>query len=114
MNNVVATPNGLGYLTCHDNLTLVDLLNFKNVSQDKIHVVMKYLISCDGPLLWRLGDELLFSKNGDNNSYTSSIWINSIDWNCLNSCEVTETRRQFRKLVQERNKLNTDITIKYQ
>ena len=79
----------INYMSAHDNNTLWDKLLLSNPdssdeqrrSMNKLGAAI-VLISRGSPF-WQAGEEMLRTKDGDENSYKSSDAINNIDWSVL-------------------------------
>ena len=80
----------LSYTSAHDNLTLWDKLTEgmgKNYSStdDRLIKMNKMagsvVLSSKGGVFMQAGEEFARTKNGDDNSYSSSDSVNKIDWN---------------------------------
>lgn len=80
----------LSYTSAHDNLTLWDKLTEKNgknySSTDEKLIKMNkmagsVILVSKGGAFMQAGEEFARTKNGDDNSYASSDYINRIDWN---------------------------------
>lgn len=91
----------ISYVSVHDNLTLWDKLV---LSRGKNDFAAKYpdimamnklaagiVFTCLGTPLMQAGEEFARTKNGDENSYESSAFINCLDW---------ERRAEFDDLVE--------------
>lgn len=84
-------PNSMviNYLSAHDNNTLWDKLLLSNPdSSDDERNRMNNLgaainLISKGTPFWQAGEEMLRTKDGDENSYKSSDAINNIDWSVL-------------------------------
>lgn len=83
----------VNYMSSHDNNTLWDKLKLSNINATKAELLAMNRLGAACVLLSRgmpfmlAGEELLRSKNGDGNSYSSSDGINNIDWEKLTSDE---------------------------
>ena len=83
-----ATPiEDVDYCSVHDNQTLFDAIQLKSAASDTIamrarrQVVADSLITLgEGVPFYLGGDDLLRSKDMDNNSYISGDWFNKIDF----------------------------------
>ena len=87
----------VSYASCHDNNTLYDKLVAINhgasaefrarytdvIAQNKLSSAIT--LSSQGINLFLAGEEMGRSKDGDENSYSSSPTLNMIDWNLLES-----------------------------
>lgn len=85
----------VSYVSCHDNMTLYDKLvasvlgteadyrerNEKLVGMNKLAAVSVF--TAQGISFMLAGEEMARSKDGDHNSYCSSVEENQIDWNNL-------------------------------
>ncbi|AOH55048.1 type I pullulanase [Peribacillus muralis] len=76
----------INYVEAHDNYTLWDKLNITNseateTERKQMHKLASaiVLLSQGIPML-HAGQEFMRSKDGDENSYQSSDWINRLDW----------------------------------
>jgi len=81
--------NVINYVSCHDNYTLYDKLVRANpkASEAEILAINKFcasviMLSRGAPFMLA-GEEMLRTKQGDENSYKSSDAINNIDWDAL-------------------------------
>ena len=76
----------INYVEAHDNYTLWDKLQITNSGEgtDKIKKMHKLASSIvlfsQGIPLIHAGQEFMRTKDGDENSYQSSDWINRLDW----------------------------------
>ncbi len=81
----------VNYVSCHDNLTLYDKLTASVYNDDKYTTRREDLVAMNklsaaivlmsrGVPFMLAGEELGRTKQGDENSYISSIEINQIDW----------------------------------
>ena len=79
----------INYMSAHDNHTLWDKLALSNegnlVSEriDMNRLGAAILMISKGTPFMQAGEEMLRTKNGDENSYKSSDEINNIDWEAL-------------------------------
>lgn len=85
----------VSYMSCHDNMTLYDKLvasvlgekedyrarNEQLVQMNKLGACA--LLTSQGIAFMLAGEEMARSKDGDHNSYQSSVQLNQIDWNNL-------------------------------
>ena len=102
--------NGMvvNYMSAHDNHTLWDKLLLSNPDNSEAErVAMNRLgagilmISKGMPFI-HAGEEMLRTKNGDENSYKSSDAINNIDWEALNKENVYQTMLYYKGLIEMR------------
>ncbi len=79
----------INYMSAHDNNTLWDKLllsNGSNSDEDRLKMNKlgaAILMVAKGTPFWQAGEEMLRTKDGDENSYKSSDAINNIDWSVL-------------------------------
>ena len=79
----------VNYMSAHDNNTLWDKLLLSNATaSDETRNKMNnlgaaILMIAKGTPFWQAGEEMLRTKDGDENSYNSSDEINNIDWSVL-------------------------------
>ena len=98
----------VNYMSAHDNHTLWDKLLLSNPDNSEAErVAMNRLgagilmISKGMPFI-HAGEEMLRTKNGDENSYKSSDAINNIDWEALNKENVYQTMLYYKGLIEMR------------
>ncbi|WP_124847903.1 pullulanase-type alpha-1,6-glucosidase [Acidipila sp. EB88] len=83
-----ATPlEDVNYCSVHDNQDLFDAVQLKSAEGDTIGqrarrqvLAMSLIALGEGIPFFHGGDDLLRSKDMDNNSYDSGDWFNKIDW----------------------------------
>ena len=99
----------INYMSAHDNNTLWDklLLSNPNDSDDtrnKMNNLGAAIIMISkGTPFWQAGEEMLRSKDGDENSYKSSDEINNIDWSVLKEGNREyETMLYYKGLIEMR------------
>lgn len=79
----------INYMSAHDNNTLWDKLLLSNPddSEDDRNKMNNLgaaiILTSKGTPFWQAGEEMLRTKDGDENSYKSSDAINNIDWSVL-------------------------------
>ena len=79
----------INYMSAHDNNTLWDklLLSNPDASDDDRNRMNNLgaaiIMVSKGTPFWQAGEEMLRTKDGDENSYKSSDAINNIDWSVL-------------------------------
>ena len=113
----------INYMSAHDNNTLWDklLLSNPNASEDARNKMNNLgaaiLMISKGTPFWQAGEEMLRTKNGDENSYKSSDEINNIDWSVLKEgSRQYETMLYYKGLIEMRKAygiftdLNTTVT----
>ena len=96
------TPNqSVAYVSAHDNLTLYDKLTASMLPDEKSLNPYKrhesviqankqaavLLFTSQGAVFMQAGEEFGRSKNGNNNSYSSPIELNQIDWSLVKTNE---------------------------
>ena len=110
----------INYMSAHDNNTLWDklLLSNPNDSDDtrnKMNNLGAAIIMVSkGTPFWQAGEEMLRTKNGDENSYKSSDEINNIDWSVLKEgSREYETMLYYKGLIEMRKTYSifTDPTV---
>ena len=85
----VPNANVINYMSCHDNMTLWDILlaSCPNSSVENLmarnRLGIGVLMISQGVPFWQAGEEILRTKNGNHNSYNASDAINNIDWEVL-------------------------------
>ena len=99
----------INYMSAHDNNTLWDklLLSNPNASDDdrnKMNNLGAALIMLSkGTPFWQAGEEMLRTKNGDENSYKSDDSVNNIDWSVLkDGSREYETMLYYKGLIEMR------------
>ena len=109
----------VNYMSAHDNNTLWDKLALSN-PDDSVEQRIKMnrlgaaiLMISKGTPFWQAGEEMLRTKNGDENSYKSSDEINNIDWSVLkDGNNEYETMLYYKGLISMRRAYSvfTDTT----
>lgn len=96
----------INYMSAHDNHTLWDKLLLSNPNHsDEDRMKMNKLgaaivLISKGTPFWQAGEEMLRSKNGDENSYKSSDAVNNLDWSVLKAgSREYEMMRYYRGLI---------------
>ena len=99
----------INYMSAHDNNTLWDKLLLSNPghteqqrnSMNKLGAAI--LMIAKGTPFWQAGEEMLRTKDGDENSYKSSDEINNIDWSVLQDGTMQyETMLYYKGLIEMR------------
>ena len=99
----------VNYMSAHDNNTLWDKLLLSNpedseadrVKMNKLGAAI-LMISKGMPFI-HAGEEMLRTKDGDENSYKSSDAINNIDWSVLKEGSIQyETMKYYQGLIEMR------------
>ena len=79
----------INYMSAHDNNTLWDKLalsNPNNTVEERLamnRLGAAIVMISKGTPFWQAGEEMLRTKNGNENSYNASDAINNIDWEAL-------------------------------
>ena len=99
----------INYMSAHDNNTLWDKLLLSNPTHtDEQRNAMNklgaaILMVAKGTPFWQAGEEMLRTKDGDENSYKSSDAINNIDWSVLQDGTMQyETMLYYKGLIEMR------------
>ncbi len=99
----------INYMSAHDNNTLWDKLLLSNGSDsEEVRLSMNklgaaILMVSKGTPFWQAGEEMLRTKDGDENSYKSSDEINNIDWSVLHEGTIQyETMLYYKGLIAMR------------
>ena len=99
----------VNYMSAHDNNTLWDKLLLSNPdASDEERVKMNRLgaaiiMISKGIPFWQAGEEMLRTKNGDENSYKSSDAVNNIDWSVQREgSREYETMLYYKGLIEMR------------
>jgi len=99
----------INYMSAHDNNTLWDKLELSNgkdseeerIKMNKLGAAI--LMISKGTPFWQAGEEMLRTKDGDENSYKSSDAINNIDWSVLKEGSAQyETMKYYKGLIAMR------------
>ena len=115
----------INYMSAHDNNTLWDKLLLSNPDHsDDQRNRMNNLgaainLIAKGTPFWQAGEEMLRTKDGDENSYKSSDAINNIDWSVLKEGNREYTTMLYYKGLIEMRKefaiftsVNTKVEVK--
>ncbi|MFT8314119.1 MAG: type I pullulanase [Clostridium sp.] len=88
LNGPFSSPvQSINYVTCHDNYTLWDKLQFTNRTESeelriyRTKLALGIILTSQGIPFIYSGTEFLRTKEGIENSYNSPDYINWIDWN---------------------------------
>ena len=85
----VRNANVINYMSCHDNMTLWDILELScpNSSTEDLlarnRLGIGILMISQGVPFWQAGEEMLRTKDGNHNSYNASDAINNLNWEAL-------------------------------
>jgi pullulanase len=115
----------INYMSAHDNNTLWDklLLSNPNNSDDDRNKMNNLgaaiMLIAKGTPFWQAGEEMLRTKDGDENSYKSSDEINNIDWSVLKEdSREYQTMLYYKGLIEMRKTYgiftNLNATVEYQ
>ena len=106
---IVKDSRVVNYMSAHDNNTLWDKLELSNGSNSiETRLAMNRLgatliMVSKGMTFFQAGEEMLRTKDGDENSYKSSDAINNIDWSVLNEGEMQyEMMLYYKGLIEMR------------
>ena len=114
----------INYMSAHDNNTLWDKLLLSNPSDsDETRLRMNRLgaalvMISKGTPFWQAGEEMLRTKDGDENSYMSSDAINNLDWSVLKEGTMQyETMLYYKGLIEMRKAFgifrDVDAVVEY-
>ena len=99
----------INYMSAHDNNTLWDKLLLSNPDSTEAqrnqmnNLGAAIILVSKGTPFWQAGEEMLRTKDGDENSYKSSDAINNIDWSVLQEDTAQyKTMVYYRGLIQMR------------
>ena len=99
----------INYMSAHDNNTLWDKLLLSSPEstdeqRNKMNNLGAALIMLSkGTPFWQAGEEMLRTKNGDENSYKSDDSVNNIDWSVLkDGSREYETMLYYKGLIEMR------------
>jgi len=99
----------INYMSAHDNNTLWDKLLLSNPTdsdgdRNRMNNLGAAIIMISkGTPFWQAGEEMLRTKDGDENSYKSSDEINNIDWSVLKEGNREyETMLYYKGLIEMR------------
>jgi pullulanase len=102
----------INYMSAHDNNTLWDKLLLSNPNDtEEVRNQMNNLgaaivLISKGTPFWQAGEEMLRTKDGDENSYKSSDEINNIRWDVLKEgSKEYETMLYYKGLIEMRKSL---------
>ncbi len=110
----------VNYMTSHDNHTLWDKLQLSNpndsdaLRQQMVKLGASVVLLSKGMPFFLAGEEMLRTKQGDENSYRSSDAVNNIDWDALTPGSMQlETAQFYRGLIRLRreNAFLTDPAV---
>ena len=100
----------INYMSCHDNLTLWDKLalsNPDNTVEERLamnRMGITIIMISKGTPFFLAGEEMLRSKDGDENSYASSDAINNMRWEELvPGSDAYKMMEYYKGLIEMRN-----------
>ena len=103
----------VNYMSAHDNYSLWDKLLLSNPEEsDRARAEMNKLgaaimMISKGATFWQAGEEMLRTKDGDENSYQSSDEINNMDWSVLKKNTLRyNTMLYYKGLIEMRRELS--------
>ena len=103
----------VNYMSAHDNYSLWDKLLLSNPEEsDMARAEMNKLgaaimMISKGATFWQAGEEMLRTKDGDENSYQSSDEINNMDWSVLKKNTLRyNTMLYYKGLIEMRRELS--------
>ena len=122
-----SVPNNMvvNYMSAHDNYSLWDKLLLSNPEESDVaraemnKLGAAIMMVSKGATFWQAGEEMLRSKDGDENSYQSSDEINNMDWSLLKKNALRHrTMLYYKGLIEMRRELdifrNDETQIKAQ
>ena len=108
----------VNYMSAHDNNTLWDKLELSNGSDSvETRLAMNrlgatLLMISKGTVFFQAGEEMLRTKDGDENSYKSSDAINNIDWSVLaEGTDQYEMMLYYKQLIELRKTYSIFTTL---
>ncbi|MBO5417414.1 MAG: type I pullulanase [Clostridia bacterium] len=103
----------INYMSAHDNNILWDKLELSNPKdseddRNKMNNLGAAIVMLSkGTPFWQAGEEMLRTKDGDENSYKSSDSINNIDWSVLkDGSREYSTMLYYKGLIEMRKAFN--------
>ena len=122
----VTNANVINYMSCHDNMTLWDILELSCPDSSVENLMARnrlgigVLMVSQGVPFWQAGEEMLRTKDGNRNSYNASDAINNIDWEVLTAdSNEYAMMRYYAGLIQMRQAYSIfrstgdDVTISF-
>ena len=96
----------INYMSSHDNRTLWDILQNANPDADEATRLAQnrlgaaLVLLSKGTPFWLAGEEMLRTKQGNENSYNASDEINNLDWDALSpDSAAAAMSRYYRDLI---------------
>lgn len=106
----------INYIECHDNKTLADYLDFLNDTNkyNAVKIDFCILLLAKGIPLMHMGQEVLASKNGLDNTYNDNTGINCFNYDLISKYQ--DMISLISNLVSFRRKysLNDDVNLYYE
>ena len=103
----------VNYMSAHDNYSLWDKLILSNPEESDVaraemnKLGAAIMMISKGATFWQAGEEMLRTKDGDENSYKSSDEINNMDWSRLKKGTlVHKTMLYYKGLIEMRRGLS--------
>ena len=106
----------INYMSSHDNSTLWDKLQMTcpDASPEELQAMNRLgagiVMISKGTPFFLAGEEMLRTKQGDENSYASSDEINNIDWDALSPDSAAMNMAEYYKALIEMRKANVFLT----
>ena len=106
----------INYMSSHDNNTLWDKLQMTcpNASPEELQAMNRLgagiVMISKGTPFFLAGEEMLRTKQGDENSYASSDEINNIDWDVLSPDSAAWNMMEYYKALIAMRKANVFLT----
>lgn len=109
----IEPKQSINYLSCHDNLSLFDILNKFYDNEEEIKIKVSLLLSCllltNGIPFIHMGSEFLRTKKGNENSYNAGDDVNMIDWSlAYKHQDLINYLRKLIKFRKEHKELHID------
>ena len=105
----VLDPNKIvNYVSCHDNRTLFDRVNFDGITDEKVAKSVSLLansivLTSNGIAFMLAGEEFYRSKGGSDNSYNLSFKVNELDYS--RKLHNIDTFKNYQKLIALKHKV---------
>ena len=123
----VKDANVINYMSCHDNMTLWDILELscpelsveQRMARNRLGIGI--LMTSHGVPFWQAGEEILRTKDGNHNSYNASDAINNINWEVLTAdSNEYAMMRYYKGLIEMRTAYSifrssgNDVTVSFE
>ena len=105
----VLDPNKIvNYVSCHDNRTLFDMVNFDGITNEKeakrVSLLANSIVFTSNGIAFMLaGEEFYRTKGGSNNSYNLSFKVNELDYSL--KLHNIDTFKVYQKLIALKQKV---------